>query len=137
MRSSRLHEPVQQLTRNVLARFAGDDLPVPRIAARAQVGLHEALILDGSRSVDTDGAIVDWRWDFGDGSKAAGMTVHHRYETAGHFEVRLTVWDDRGAAQTAAAIVAICGAWPPASGDRDCLEAGIGVAPSTELPEAP
>ena len=51
---------------------------------------------DGSGSSDGDGSIVDWAWDFGDGTSASGPTVAHSYASDGTFTVRLTVIDDAG-----------------------------------------
>lgn len=55
----------------------------------------------GSRSNDPDGTIVAYRWDFGDGTQAAGETIEHAFAQTGQFEVRLTVEDDRGATGSA------------------------------------
>lgn len=65
------------------------------------------LAFDGSGSVDADGAIVTWRWQFGDGATGSGATPEHIYATAGNYVVTLTVTDDDGLAaqdQTSAAI---------------------------------
>ncbi|RZU74295.1 concanavalin A-like lectin/glucanase superfamily protein [Micromonospora kangleipakensis] len=54
-------------------------------------------------STDADGAIQDYRWDFGDGSTADTVSVpttSHTYATAGTYPVTLTVTDDRGATGT-------------------------------------
>ena len=49
---------------------------------------------DGSGSVDPDGAIELYNWDFGDGSTAQGDVVTHVYSDDGTFTVTLTVTDD-------------------------------------------
>ena len=49
---------------------------------------------DGSGSVDPDGAIELYDWDFGDGSTAQGDVVTHVYSDDGTFTVTLTVTDD-------------------------------------------
>jgi PKD repeat protein len=48
-------------------------------------------------SYDTDGELVAYDWDFGDGQTAPGVTVQHRYATGGDFVARLTVTDNAGA----------------------------------------
>jgi len=48
------------------------------------------------KSYDLDGSIVNWTWDFGDGSVAYGKTVSHTYSQAGTYRVTLTVTDDDG-----------------------------------------
>lgn len=53
-------------------------------------------LFDGSASSDPDGSIVNYAWDFGDGSTANGPTPSHTYGAGGDYTVRLTVIDDRG-----------------------------------------
>lgn len=53
--------------------------------------------VDGSDSVDTDGEIVSYAWDFGDGNADEGVTAFHTYAGAGTYTVELTVTDDDGA----------------------------------------
>ena len=52
---------------------------------------------DATNSVDVDGEIVSYEWDFGDGATATGATVSHTYTTEGRFTARLVVTDDQGA----------------------------------------
>ena len=47
-------------------------------------------------SFDLDGYIVNYTWNFGDGSIAYGKTVEHEYNTSGEYDVTLTVTDDDG-----------------------------------------
>jgi PKD repeat protein len=51
---------------------------------------------DASLSSDSDGRIVSYRWNFGDGSMDDGMVVKHDFKAIGTFVVTLTVTDDRG-----------------------------------------
>ncbi len=56
---------------------------------------------DGSASLDPDGTIVSYAWDFGDGNVATGPTpATHTYAVAGTYTVALTVTDDVGATDT-------------------------------------
>lgn len=59
-----------------------------------------ALTVDGSTSADSDGNIVSYAWDFGDGATATGVTATHDYAAAGRYTVTLTVTDDRGGVAT-------------------------------------
>ena len=52
---------------------------------------------DASASVDADGTIVDYDWDFGDGTSGNGQVIWHRFTAGGSFQVTLTVTDDDGA----------------------------------------
>ena len=45
-------------------------------------------------SNDTDGNIVNWTWDFGDGNISYEQNPMHTYATAGTYNVTLTVTDD-------------------------------------------
>jgi PKD repeat protein len=50
---------------------------------------------DGTGSVDTDGTIVAYDWDFGDGSPhGSGATASHTYAAGNTYTVVLTVTDD-------------------------------------------
>lgn len=52
---------------------------------------------DASTSVDPDGTIASYKWDFGDGATSTeGPTASHTYTTGGTYQVKLTVKDDRG-----------------------------------------
>ncbi|MEH6558600.1 MAG: S8 family serine peptidase [Oceanicoccus sp.] len=55
---------------------------------------------DGSRSVDGDGSIREFLWDYGDGSNGTGMTSSHRYSTAGSYSITLTTIDNNNASDT-------------------------------------
>lgn len=57
------------------------------------------------RSVDPDGVIESFTWDFGDGATGSGASPSHTYSEAGTYTVRLTVTDDAGAtAETSASV---------------------------------
>lgn len=60
-----------------------------------------AVDFDGSGSSDTDGTLVDYSWDFGDGTTDVGATVSHTYQSTGTYTVTLTVTDDAGDSDTA------------------------------------
>ena len=47
-------------------------------------------------SIDPDGVIVSWEWDFGDGTGSTEQHTSHTYDTADTYIVRLTVTDDDG-----------------------------------------
>jgi len=52
---------------------------------------------DASESFDIDGTIIEYLWDFGDGTTATGVTVVNTYPNSGSYTVTLTVTDDDGA----------------------------------------
>ena len=55
---------------------------------------------DGSSSVDTDGNIREFLWDFGDGNSGTGQTNNHRYSNAGSYTTSLRVTDNSNASDT-------------------------------------
>jgi len=48
-------------------------------------------------STDTDGTVVNWYWEFGDGSTTTLQNPSHTYASDGTYSVSLTVTDDDGA----------------------------------------
>ncbi len=49
---------------------------------------------DASSSHDPDGSIVQYKWDFGDGTSATGVQTEHNYNDLKSISVTLTVIDD-------------------------------------------
>jgi large repetitive protein len=56
----------------------------------------QTVTFSGRGSLDPDGDIVGWQWEFGDGAAAGGRQVSHRYAEPGTYRARLTVRDDTG-----------------------------------------
>jgi len=58
--------------------------------------IYEPVTFDASDSYDTDGSIVEYEWNFGDGNITAtsNPTIIHTYTAQGTFIVSLTVTDD-------------------------------------------
>jgi len=54
------------------------------------------ITFDATASVDPDGSITQYAWNFGDDGVGSGKTVTHNYKTFGTFAIRLTVTDDKG-----------------------------------------
>ncbi|MGP8330355.1 MAG: PGF-pre-PGF domain-containing protein, partial [Methanosarcinaceae archaeon] len=65
------------------------------------------IAFDGSASSDTDGNIVSYNWDFGDGNSATGVNPVHTYARNGTYTINLTVTDNDGATDTATTIVIV------------------------------
>ena len=67
----------------------------------------EAILFDASGTTDPDGAVVEYWWDFGDGSVDIGNPISHIYAAAGEYSVTLTVADDDGDTATLVRTVAV------------------------------
>ena len=57
----------------------------------------ETVYFNAAESKDTDGHIVKYEWDFGDGKTSTGERVRHSYTTPNSYWVILTVYDNNGA----------------------------------------
>jgi PKD repeat protein len=79
------------------------------------VDVDEAISFDAAESYDPDGTIVDYSWDFGDGTTGNGITVSHAYSDDGLYLVTLTVTDNDGAAASAQATKTVLNRQPVAS----------------------
>jgi DNA-binding beta-propeller fold protein YncE len=69
---------------------------VNAVAAPATTPSH----FQGGPSIDDDGTVTTWSWDFGDGTTAAGASVDHTYASPGEYTVKVTVTDDEGCSET-------------------------------------
>lgn len=67
----------------------------------------QPVTFNGSGSTDSDGTIVSYSWDFGDGGSSLGSIVSHVYSSPGTYTVSLTVTDNSGATNTDTAIAII------------------------------
>lgn len=54
------------------------------------------VVCDGSFSFSEQGRIVEYIWDFGDGTRGFGPIVSHIYRRGGTYRVTLTVYDEQG-----------------------------------------
>ena len=67
-----------------------------------------------STSTDSDGEIVSYAWDLGDGQSSTEPSLVHSYAAAGSYSVKLTVTDDDAATTTVTKTVTVT-APPPAN----------------------
>jgi len=61
----------------------------------------DSATFDAAGSVDPNGTIASYAWDFGDGSTGSGVSVSHTFVQDGVFTVRVTVTDNDGLTDSA------------------------------------
>ncbi len=76
--------------------------PVVEIGEDINVSIDQTITFDGSNNIDTDGKIVDFQWDMGDGNKKQGMIVDHAFSKAGTYRVTLTISDNAAVSNSSA-----------------------------------
>ncbi len=57
---------------------------------------HNTAYFDASKSRDHDGRIVEYKWNFGDGTTGSGISTQHRYTREGTYYASLIVRDNEG-----------------------------------------
>ena len=76
-------------------------IPVANASASSNSGLvNTPITFNGLYSFDEDGNIVNYTWDFDDGSTGYGIITTHIYLKAGVYDVKLTVTDNNGVDDT-------------------------------------
>ena len=90
--------------------------PLADFAVEPPLPVAGELVAFYDRSVDPDGHILTWAWDFGDGTTAQGPNPTHAYARPGTYTVTLIVVDNAycvGRAQRALEVIAVA---PPVTG---------------------
>ena len=62
--------------------------------------INTAVSFNSSGSIDSDGTIAGYLWNFGDGSTSTAANPTHAYTVVGNYNVTLTVTDNLGATGT-------------------------------------
>ncbi|MCB9850170.1 MAG: PKD domain-containing protein [Phycisphaerales bacterium] len=83
--------------------------PSADAGANQSASVDEPVTFDASASGDLDGALVDFQWDFGDGSEGNGEIIEHSYALPGIYDVELIVTDACGETATSSATVDVQG----------------------------
>jgi PKD repeat protein len=98
---------------NAVVRFPlGGTTNVPPMAAfSSSCPALSCAFNDGS--ADRDGSIVQWRWNFGDGSSSSLQHPSHEYAADGTYTVTLVVTDDRGTTASISTPVIVAAPVPP------------------------
>ena len=97
-----------EVVKNGLPRQAANVPPTAVITMDPAGGVApQAIEFRGDESTDSDGTIVSYAWDFGDGTFGTNVFDYHTYTEAGSYAATLTVEDDDGAVDTASVNVTI------------------------------
>ena len=90
------------------AMFSTNRMPVASFEMSADtVAVGEEIEFGASASKDADGRISEYRWEFGDGGKAEGISVSHAFQQPGEYGVRLEVTDNEGGTGTVVQTVSV------------------------------
>ena len=100
----------------VVSEGQGNLAPVAQFIANPTSGNAPLLVsIDASASIDVDGTIISYMWDYGDGNTGNGVTTSHTYLLAGEYSIQLIVIDNQGARDTASTIITVL---PPPGTDQ-------------------
>lgn len=73
-----------------------NERPVANAGLDKTICSGDLVLFDGSDSFDPEGGLLKYLWDFGDGTKAEGVSPAKKYNTPGNYTVTLTVQDESG-----------------------------------------
>ena len=74
--------------------------PVAIISSVGAIFVNTTKTFSAAESYDSNGSIISYAWDFGDGGKGSGVTASHTYTSAGNYTVTLTVTDNDNASKS-------------------------------------
>lgn len=69
--------------------------------------------VDGNGSIDPDGTIETYEWNFGDGFTGSGITTSHEYVNPGVFTLTLVITDNAGGTAQLSTTIAVNDSEPP------------------------
>ena len=83
---------------------------------------------NASDSYDSDGQIVSYKWEFGDGTNGTGITIKHEYTKDGKYLVKLYVTDDENETGSKVEYVVInTSSTPSSNGEHDKQTPGFEI----------
>ncbi len=90
-----------------------------------------ACTFDASASVDADGTVVSYSWDFGDTHTGSGVAPQYSFAAPGTYTVTLTATDDGGATGTTSVDVTVVDLPPAAAFTGACTGSSCSFDAST------
>lgn len=99
--------------------------PIAALAGPGNLDEGGGATFDASASLDTNGSIVSYEWNFGDGSSGSGVSAAHTFAQDGEYVVTVTVTDNDGLTDTASLTVTVANVAPAVGAIPDAsLQAG-------------
>jgi len=98
---------LQMATINTSAIYSASSPVASFTCSSSTPSVDEAVIFDASGSYDSDGFIVNYLWDFGDGATGEGVIVSHKFSEPKVLPVTLTVKDNSGLCNSHTVIIVV------------------------------
>ncbi len=86
----------EPLTITVSQIPTGQQPPVAKINTPENIQTNQTITFNATQSYDLDGTIINYQWDFGDGTTGDGINPTHKYEKPGEYTVTLIITDNNG-----------------------------------------
>lgn len=120
--------------------------PEALFAIRPSAGVAPlTVVCDGSLSFAAKGKLVEYIWDFGDGTRALGPIVSHTYRRGGTYRVTLEVFDEQGLSSRRDGQVEVqfspptarfsSAPWRPGTGETIWFDASASTSPNGAIVE--
>jgi len=90
-----------------ISEYSFNRPPVAVAGSDLEINAGDTVFFDGSDSFDEDGDVLEYSWDFGDGSEGEGIKIEHTYLHSGKMSVILRVYDGEWTSSNAIWINAI------------------------------
>lgn len=111
--STTMGDAVSTSVTTVTVSAGAPQAPTAVIQAPLTAQTSTTVNFDGSTSLDPDGVINQYAWDFGDGNTATGAIANHTFSSAGIYTVTLTVTDSDNLTDTTFQDVSVGGLMIP------------------------
>ena len=99
-------EPGSFFSTTMVLEYAAPN--TPPVAAISYYPYELKVYLDGTNSYDSDGWIISYFWNFGDGQESCGDSMIHKYNQPGEYTITLTVEDNGGSSGYDTKTIEIC-----------------------------
>lgn len=103
---------------------AGNLVPFAQAGSDVSAQTNQTILFSGGGSIDLDGSISSYSWNFGNGQTASGVSAVYAYTVVGVYTVTLTVTDNCGAARSDSLVATITAPDPCSGNSPPTAEAG-------------